>query len=1688
MTGKRIIRKTLKIFAWLLGIVLFLVLLVFILIQVPAVQNFAKEKVVAYLQDKIHTKVAIKKLSIDFPKQVVLEGVYFEDQKKDTLFAGDKLRVDIALFKLLRSEVVVKYIELDGIHAKIYRTGKDSFFNYQYIIDAFADTATKTVKDSSAGMTFKVGDLVLNNINAAFKDDQTGMDFLLHLGRSKTSFETFDPAKMDFSVPLVSFDAVTGHFYQNKPLLEPQPASKVEAESNEPFNLKLSLKDIGFTNIKFDYRNDVSPMLASLELGELSGKVKSIDLSRLDVQLAQIKLQGTNAGVALGRSGQTTIVKQEVKKEIKAQANNPWKISVDNIDLANNNIVYDDNNIAPARNGMDYSHLKIGSLNFNADDIVLTPAGYTGKISKGSFSEKSGFVLKALQTDFAYTDSGAALKKLFIQTDKTVIQNEIEVSYPSLDAVVKDMGNMYVNARLEKSTLAVKDILLFAPQLQTNLKGFENAVIAVNTTVKGYVKDLSLPVLQVSGIGNTVVNMSGSIKGLPDPLKTVYDVTINNFTTTQADIVKLLPPGTLPPDINLPASLSATGSFKGSATNFVTALSAQTNKGNASLSGTMNTAAKTYNLKGDLRGLDVGYFIKQDTLVGKVTMSFAAKGSGFEPEKMNMKADVNMASAYIKGYEYKNLKANASVNKGNSAITAVMNDRNIAFNLDAAALINKNTASNVKLNLQLDSIALQPLGFTPNDLRLHGNINADIPVADMNAPQGVIHIADLIVKNDGAVYKADSIQVTASNTDSGKLVLLQSQVLNAALLGEYNLATVANGPMQVINKYYNLGIKDSAAVNDRWKLNMVVMPDSLLFAFAPSLRGTDTIKAVIGFNGAADSLGMLVNAPKIQSGTQVIDSLTITAGNSSDRLLYGAGFNKAGSKSFMLQRTSLSGYAKNNELVNDLTIKDADGKNKYALGLKVAQVNKAIKINLLDTLLLDYENWAVNNANYILYDSAGIVIKNFAIENAGQSFAINSQSESATAPVDVTLKDFHIKTITNFADQDSLIMDGIINGNAQVKNMMSNPVFTADINVADLSYNKDTIGNLIVKVDNETADTYTADVSVTGKGNDIKLSGNYIAGTGAMDLLLNIDTLNLAVIKGLSQGALTDASGILKGKVDIKGTAAAPAVNGSLQFENADITPAATGEKLHLSNEGIAVADNNISFNKFTFIDSAGNKAVLDGDILTNNFTAYSFDLNFNADNFRALNAVKTPNSLYYGRLNIDADVSVKGPMEAPQVNADLVVNKETDVTIILPGTNPEIESREGVVQFFDAYGSEDTDSIFKSQMDSLVKIKALAGMDITATIQSDTSAQITLITDERSGDAIKIRGKANLAGGIDKSGKISLTGSYQLQSGFYQVSLSVLKKQFAIQPGSIITWNGDPLTATVDLSATYTTNTQPINLLQSELASLSSADVNRYKARVPFNVVLSMKGELMKPQITFDIKLADDQKSRWPDVESKLAYIRGDAGELNKQVFALLLLNRFVQEDPLKNSAEGTSLATTAKSSVSKILADQINDLAASLIQGVDLNFGINAEDDYTSGTPQSRTDLTIGVSKKLLNDRLRVSVGSNFELEGPANANENTSNIAGDIAVDYLMSKDGRYILRAYRKNRYEGVVEGQVVESGVSFIFTLDFDKLKQLLRKKTEEEKQQRAEDKRVEKAAEQKQKSTEQKQQADPVQF
>ena len=59
--------------------------------------------------------------------------------------------------------------------------------------------------------------------------------------------------------------------------------------------------------------------------------------------------------------------------------------------------------------------------------------------------------------------------------------------------------------------------------------------------------------------------------------------------------------------------------------------------------------------------------------------------------------------------------------------------------------------------------------------------------------------------------------------------------------------------------------------------------------------------------------------------------------------------------------------------------------------------------------------------------------------------------------------------------------------------------------------------------------------------------------------------------------------------------------------------------------------------------------------------------------------------------------------------------------------------------------------------------------------------------------------------------------------------------------------------------------------------------------------------------------------------------------------------------------------------------------------------------------------------------------------------------TNIAGDITIDYNISRNGRYVLRAYRKNEYQIALHGQVIETGIGFVITVDYDQFKEIFQK-------------------------------------
>jgi hypothetical protein len=578
------LKLSLKILAWIVGSTIGLFLLVVILIQVPAIQNIVKNKVVTFLEGKFKTPVQIDKIEIGLPKKLVLKGFYFESQQKDTLLAGDKLAVDISLFKLLDNQIELNSVDLEGIIANVKRN-QDSVFNFDYMLNAFMSEQKKHEQptDSSATMKFSINKINLDKIRVRFDDAITKNNLDVYLNHFDTNIKKFDLDSMDFKIPKITLNGLNLQLKQGALDEVAESAVAVADSASASPDIKLDLGELDLSKIVIAYDNAGTSLNTKLNLGKLLVDFKAIDLKKQLVDIKSIEFTDTKGNLVLGKVEKQAVKNATAKDTSAAAETANWKVNLRNADFKNIAFAFDDMNSPRAKKGMDFMHLDLKNISLDADNFYYSLDTISGHINAFTLQDKSGLNVYELKTNFYYGPKNAFLKNLYLKTPQTLLKDEVIAKYPSIESLSKNPGELYIDANINGSKLGFKDILLLAPTLSATapFNTMPNAVMNINSKVMGKVKDLRIPKLEISGIGNTRIAASGNIKGLPDVEKAYFDLNIKNFQSTAKDINAFIPKGTLPTNIQLPASFAAKGFFKGGINNFNTNLALASSYGTA---------------------------------------------------------------------------------------------------------------------------------------------------------------------------------------------------------------------------------------------------------------------------------------------------------------------------------------------------------------------------------------------------------------------------------------------------------------------------------------------------------------------------------------------------------------------------------------------------------------------------------------------------------------------------------------------------------------------------------------------------------------------------------------------------------------------------------------------------------------------------------------------------------------------------------------------------------------------------------------------------------------------------------------------------------------------------------------------------------------------------------------------------
>jgi hypothetical protein len=467
-------------------------------------------------------------------------------------------------------------------------------------------------------MQFSVDKIILDRINVAYKDVTTGNDVKFLLGHFDTRIKDFDLDKMKFTIPKINLSGVNAKIIQTPAGSSIAQTAAVDT-AVAPLNMDLTLDEINVDKVKVDYRS--KEMAATVDLGKFLVNMDKIDLRNQHVGVKSIQLSNTSAGLIFEKPQTVAKAVDKAIKKLdtlvsKRQTAKGWTANLDKIVLTNNDIKFDNNAQNPLRRGLDFAHMNIKNLNAELENLAYNPDSLSGRVNSFNFSEKSGLKIDKLHTTFLYGPKNAYLKDLLVQTPGSVIQKDLQVHYPSIESLTSDLGKLSINANLDGSKLSLRDVLLLMPTMSTMepFRSSPNTVLKINGRVTGTVANLRIPNIELSGFGNTYVKASATMRGLPDVEKAYFDLTINDFRTSSRDIARLVPKGTIPPNVSIPANMNLKGTFKGTMKNFNTKMNLRSSYGAVDLVAAMKSGkrkgSETYSANIKANNLNVGALTK----------------------------------------------------------------------------------------------------------------------------------------------------------------------------------------------------------------------------------------------------------------------------------------------------------------------------------------------------------------------------------------------------------------------------------------------------------------------------------------------------------------------------------------------------------------------------------------------------------------------------------------------------------------------------------------------------------------------------------------------------------------------------------------------------------------------------------------------------------------------------------------------------------------------------------------------------------------------------------------------------------------------------------------------------------------------------------------------------------------------
>lgn len=1417
---------------------------------------------------------------------------------------------------------------------------------------------------------------------------------------------------------------------------------------------EVSINGISLKNAFVDTRDLVDGMSVKGEIGNLFVKAEQINLdtetamldliefsnSNLMLELAEKQKEDTTSAPVNWQIGLTKLLVDDVAFSFTMAADSSRLSSflskvlltdgrfdlkeeayaVERLSLNNSKLNYDRNEDEPQA-GFDASHIALTDLDFALDSIQYKDKEINAKISNFRLKERSGLEVASLTGSVRADTASITIPEILLKTPYSEARMLATIPWSTLEE--QSTGKLRA---LFSAFIGKQDVLIFSgiPASSPFVASYPNRDLTLTVGVEGNLSSLDIQQAKIALDSAFVVTASGKLKNVADSLYRSGKLKLQASTGKLNFLLDLFS-AEMRQSLNLPVGMTLTGTASLKNRTYNADFLFTEEAGKVALTAEYDLKNESYQAVLKIDSLEPVHFMPQDSLYW-LTGFVEAKGKGTNIYSKRTYAELD---GKITDIRYGTTTVSDVSLRGSfkeHLFDVVLDSRYplAEMTLTLSGLFEKNNLEGM-LIADVENIDMQGFHLTENPFSTSFQLFTEVRSDFKKDHLLDITLGNWEMKTSARSYKPKTLTLHARSNPDTTRVSFHTGDLGIVLTGTSDLITIQNKLLQAQQNIQKQMEEDSTINVEKLRPDL---PEMLLTVqarkdnpvynilqhfFNLSFTGLDMTASTSPEDGMRLDAGVYT----IIRDSMLIDTVRVAVRPDSLGLRYNADVIK---KKYLNQEAFTAGvYGKLRPYFGDAEFyyRDQRGKVGLELGIRADKVEEGIRLNLFpEQPTLFFHSFVLNDDNYIHIKNTKDIDADLKLTGSkNASLWVHSLPEDGPmSELHIELSQIDLELISKgFSFMPNL--KGLLNADFQYAPIDSSYMLVADMNIDNLLYEGGRVGELMINGVYLPLDQENVQMDMhfyRDRAEIMNLTALYTAGKkDRIEGSANITSLPLLMFSPFIPNKMATLSGVLNGNLSVSGTTESPLLNGAIQTDSASVYVSAAASTYRFEDKAVNIKNNLLSFNKYKVYASGESPFILDGTIDLNDPEKLMTDLTMNANNLQLLNVKRNKESLVYGKLFVNMNSTLKGPLNSLKMRGNLRVLGNTNVTYVMVESPLTVQDRlDGLVTFVSF-----ADTLFRKRrpMAGL----AAGGLDIQLGIKIDPAVQMNVdLTPDRS-SYVELEGGADLIFQYTPLGDMLFNGRYTLTGGMVRYELPIVSaKNFTIKEGSYVEWNGNMMNPRLNLTAT-------------ERVRTSVAPEGQPSRIVNFDVGIKIQQTLENMALDFTLDAPEDM-----GMQSEL--IGKGAEERRKLAVGLLVTGMYVGGNKI---GAGMNMG----SALNSFLQNEINSIAGSALKTVDISFGMDSYDSE-GGT---RKDYSFRFAKRFYNDRIRIVIGG--RLSSGENVEESRSNnFIDNVSIEYRLDEGGSRYVKLFHNRNYESLLEGEIIETGAGIVLKRRMIRLSEL----------------------------------------